>query len=39
MNFIVIQIKGKYQFNYLEHAILMLKQVEDQERSKLIYLW
>ena len=39
MNFIVIQIKGECQFNYLEHAILMLKQVEDQERRKLIYLW
>ena len=23
LNFIVVQIKGEYQFNYLEHALLV----------------
>ena len=40
-NFIVFQIKGEYQFNYLEHAVLV-SYSEARIKSgdlKLIYLW
>ena len=36
LNLIIFQIKGEYQFNYPELALLL---VEDQEWGKVIYSW